>query len=135
MHSWSQGAVTSKQEEPHEDLQHALQILVGEKLSSITFVMDYWQLDFDGRGAFTVTSQITVTSVQWATSSEEPGFRDRLCEQIAKIVVSAEFRNDEGVCIAFEDGSVVHLSTRPQDYRGPEAIEFRRVERRQFWVT
>jgi hypothetical protein len=118
--------MTFGQEETYETLQHALQVLVGEKLSAVTFVLDYWQLDFDGSG-FTVTSKITVSAPPWMSSSGEPGFRDRLCEQIAKNVASAEFRDDEGVCIIFEDGSVVHLSTRPQDYQAPEAIEFRRV--------
>jgi hypothetical protein len=47
-----------------------------------------------------------------------------MCEQLAKIVLDAEFKEDQGVFIAFEDGSSVHLSSRPEDYRGPEAIMF-----------
>ena len=33
-----------------EDLETALRGLVTEQLSSVTFVMDYWQLAFDGFG-------------------------------------------------------------------------------------
>lgn len=109
-------------------LDNSLQVLVGEKLSSVTFALDYWQLDFDGHG-FNVMSKITVTGAGWTVDSGDPGFRDRLCDQLAKVVLYAELKNDHGVLIAFEDGSSIYLSARPEDYRGPEAIIFRRRDR------
>ena len=111
-----------------EGLDGSLQVLIGEKLSSVTFVLDYWQLDFDGHG-FNVMSTITVKDATWTVNSGEPGFRDRLCEQLAKIVLYAEFKDNQGVLIAFEDGSSIYLSARPEDYRGAEAIIFRRRDK------
>ncbi len=111
-----------------EGLDGSLQVLIGEKLSSVTFVLDYWQLDFDGHG-FNVMSTITVKDATWTVNSGEPGFRDRLCEQLAKIVLYAEFKDNLGVLIAFEDGSSIYLSARLEDYRGAEAIIFRRRDK------
>jgi hypothetical protein len=123
-------------EEPDETTQsltESLQVLVGEKLSAVTFLLDQWQIDFDGSG-FNVMSQITVTGADWACRSGEPGFRDRLCEQIGKIVADAEFEDDIGVSIIFEDGSGLQLSTEPDDYRGAEALLFHRTDER-WWVV
>jgi hypothetical protein len=116
------------------DLDNSLQVLVGEKLSSVTFVLDYWQLDFDGSG-FNVMSKITVKGPDWAVSSGEAGFRDRLCGQIAKIVLHAEFKEKDGVFIAFEDKTSVFLSTQDEDYQGPEALLFRRRDSKNLWVV
>jgi len=123
-------------EEPDETTQSltdSLQVLVGEKLSSVTFVLDHWQVDFDGNG-FNVMSQIAVTGADWTCRSGEPGFRDRLCERIGKIVADAEFEDDIGVSIVFEDGGGLHLSTEPDDYRGAEALLFHRTDER-WWVV
>ena len=35
----------------------SFQLVVGEQLSSITFVQDYWQFDFDGQG-FTALTRV-----------------------------------------------------------------------------
>jgi hypothetical protein len=80
-----------------------------------------------------VMSQITVTGADWSCRSDEPGFRDRLCERIGKVVTDAEFEDDTGVSIVFEDGSGLHLSTEPDDYRGSEALLFHRTDER-WWV-
>jgi hypothetical protein len=110
-----------------------LQVLVGEKLSSITFVLDYWQLDFDGHG-ITVWSKITVKCADRVVSSGELGFRDCLCEQIAKIVRSVEFQDGQGVLVSFADGGTIHLSAHPEDYRGPEAIMVQ-LRDKTWWVV
>jgi hypothetical protein len=114
-------------------LNKSLEILVGEKLSSVTFVLDYWQIDFDGNG-FNVMSKITVRGDGWMCQSGEPGFRDRLCEQIAKIVIHADFEDDVGVSIVFEDQSSLLLSADPDDYVCAEAIIFRRKDN-DWWAV
>jgi hypothetical protein len=116
-----------------QGIDSLLQMLVGEKLSSVTFVLDYWQLDFDGH-TLTAFSKVTVNCADWAVSSGDAGFRDRFCERIAKIVLSAEYRDDEGITISFEDGSSIHLSSKPEDYRGPEAIMLQCPDQ-TFWVV
>lgn len=95
--------------------------LRGEQLSAITFVQDYLQLWFNGPG-INVTNPLTVQSRQTSVTSWQPGFRDALCAQIAKIVDSVEFRDGEAFVLRFEDGSLLTVSLREQDYTSPEAI-------------
>jgi hypothetical protein len=95
--------------------------LRGEQLSAVTFVQDYLQLWFDGPG-INVTNPLTVHTNQLAVTSWQPGFRDALCSQIAKIVAAVECREGEAFIIRFEDGSRLSISLRPQDYTTPEAV-------------
>jgi hypothetical protein len=46
-------------EAKYEGIDRALNGIVGEQLSSVTFVMDYWQLSFDG-ATLTVYSAVAV---------------------------------------------------------------------------
>jgi hypothetical protein len=95
--------------------------LRGEHLSAVTFVQDYLQLWFDGPG-INVTNPLTVQSGQTSVTSWQPGFRDALCAQITKIVASVEIREREAFIIRFEDGSLLSVSLRDQDYTSAEAI-------------
>lgn len=58
--------------------------LLGEQLSAVTFVMDYFQLEFDG-------TRLIIFAPPIATVHDEPapGYRDRLCSFIAQRVTSA----------------------------------------------
>lgn len=94
--------------------------LRGQQLSSVTFVKDYLQLWFDGPG-INVTNPLTVMTPVQTITSWSPGFRDLLCEQIAKVVSNVERRSGEALAISFEDGSAMSISLRAQDYRSPEA--------------
>lgn len=101
-----------------------LDVLVGRQLSSVTFVMDYVQLDFDGAQLTTVTVPVVEVGgsrFTWDT----PGYRDRLCERIAEKVRSAEVKQGEDLRIEFESSASVTVSLRPEDYRTAEAALFR----------
>ena len=95
--------------------------IVGEQLSGVTFVMDYLQLQFNPPPIISVYTPVTVSSNGKAWSSGDDQFRNRLCEQITKIVKSVVIRDGEAFLITFEDGSTVSLSLKPSDYVGPEA--------------
>lgn len=97
------------------------QELVGEQLSAVTFVQDYLQLWFDGPG-INVTIPLTVHSGALSVTSWQPGFRDAICGQIAKLVKSIIYRDADALEIHFEDGSRVSISLRPEDYSSPEGI-------------
>jgi hypothetical protein len=75
---------------------------------------------FDGPG-INVLTPLTVNTSAVTIRSGSPGFRDVLCEQIAKIVAEVERRPNESLTITFEDGSALSISLRPNDYAGPEA--------------
>jgi hypothetical protein len=100
--------------------REAFQSIVGEKLSAVTFVLDYWQLQFDGP-MVNVMSRIDVRSDGGITRDGDFGFRDRLCGQIAKIVTNVDLSPDE-LTIGFEDRSVIAISIRDEDLSGPEAL-------------
>ena len=96
--------------------------LRGEYLSAVTFVMDYLQLDFSGR-TINVYNPLAVSSGDAAITSWQPGFRDLLCAQITKVVVSVEFLAEQALTIRYEDGSSVSVSLRRADYTSGEAFE------------
>ena len=99
-----------------------LQILVGAKLSSVTFVMDYVQLGFDGpRLTAYVGPRVTIKGKAFAWG--EPGFRDALCDRIGTIVRQAELVENDAIRIVFGDGEVISISLKPEDAVGPEAAE------------
>ncbi len=54
----------------------------------------------------------------------EDQFRNRLCEQIAKIVRRADCKEGDALVIEFEDTSTISVSLKDEDYGGPEAIIF-----------
>jgi hypothetical protein len=105
-------------------LSEAIQVIVGDQLSSVTFVMDYWQLSFDGH-VLTVLTWLSVTRDGNSVRSGDEVFRNWLCEQITKLVKHASFV-DNIVTITFEDGSTIRAFARDEDYRHPcpEALLF-----------
>ncbi len=97
------------------------QQLRGEQLSAVTFVQDYLQLWFDGPG-INVINPLTVHSGGLKVTSGQPGFRDLLCAQIAKVVAEVSYRDGVAFEVRFEDGSTISVSLRKADYTAPEAI-------------
>jgi len=115
-------------------LREAIQLVVGEQLSSVTFVMDYWQLAFDGH-VFSVLTWLSVTQNGRTVRNGEDGFRDRLCEQITKMVSAIDFAN-KVLSITFEDNSEILVFARPEDYRipCPEAFLFQSYKFKTLYV-
>ena len=68
------------------------------------------------------TRPLTVESAAGGVTSLEPGSRDGLCGQIAKLVDGVEVRLGEALVTRFTDGSTLSVSLRAEDYEGPEAI-------------
>jgi hypothetical protein len=114
--------------------EHALAELVGEKLSAVTFVMEYVQLAFDGP---------TLNAYTWPTIQlrdrvvrrDDPAYRDELCGRIAATVAGARVRKD-AIELAFADGSMIGISLRAEDLEGgPEAADFKGRELLVFYPT
>jgi len=95
-------------------------IIVGEKLSGVNFVLDYWQLQFDGP-AITVWTRIEVAENKSVLRDGDDQFRNLLCSQIGKIVEHANVTQD-GITITFADKSSISISLRERDLRGPEGV-------------
>jgi hypothetical protein len=97
--------------------------IVGEKLSAITFVLDYWQLQFDGP-IINALSRLEVSAGEISLRDGHDQFRNLICDQIGKIVASVALLQPEAFTITFEDQSSIKISLRWEDYRGPEAMIF-----------
>ena len=117
--------------EQDRTLADGLRKLIGSKLSSIEFVMDYVQLRYDGP---TLTAYTTPTVVRdndkyaWGGS----GYRDALCDQISHELRQVEV--DEQVRLTFDDGVSVLISLRDEDYTGPESLHFS-LDKDHWWVA
>lgn len=112
--------------------EEVLKDILGRQLSSVEFVQDYVQLRFDGPTLTAVTQPIVELqgeTLRWG----EPGFRDALCARIMRNVVSAHVIPGDSVRIAFDDGAIVGVSLRKEDYRAAEAVKFD-VTPARWWV-
>jgi hypothetical protein len=98
--------------------------IIGEQLSSVEFVQDYFQLRFD-MPTINVTSNHTIVKAAGAESTSwDDKFRNMICGQIRKIVRDAALEDGQELKIIFEDESEIIVSLRPQDQSSPEAIYF-----------
>ena len=97
--------------------------IVGERLTAITFVLDYYQFQFDGP-MFNVLTPVSVASAAGRAVSGDDQFRNLVCGQIAKVVRSASVQEGDAIVVTFEDGSEVRFSLKQEDYPGPEAVIF-----------
>jgi hypothetical protein len=101
----------------------------GEELSSVTFVQDYVQLDFNGPG-FTLFQWPEVFVAEGLQLGEgsyahgDPGYRDALCLQIGQSVETTSVEEGVALEIAFENGTIFRCSLREEDFDGPEAGQF-----------
>jgi hypothetical protein len=98
--------------------------LAGESLSSVTFVMDYVQLDFCGA----IITSFTYPTVE--ESGEEYGvsklgYRDALCRRIGIGVTSATLRESDAITIEFADSSKIVIHLTDNDFSGPEYANYR----------
>src|SRR5438477_12992635 len=109
---------------------NVFQQIVGEQLSGVVFVMDYIQLQFNPPPTISVYTPVTVFSHGEFVRSGDDQFRNRLCEQITKIVESVGVVPGDALKIKFKDGSVIAASLKQTDYVGPEAIYFQGRENR-----
>lgn len=83
------------------------------------FVLDYYQLQFDGP-TLTVMTPITVIAEERTTKSGDDQFRD----QIAKVAKGIEITESQYLAIVLQDNSQLRVSLRPEEYPGPEAVYF-----------
>lgn len=105
-----------------ETLNDALQVLAGERLSAVTFLKDYVQLDFDGH-VISAYAVVDVRDEDGTITTDDVGFRDALCGRIGWSVAGAEVQ-PERVVVRFEDGGEVGVSLKRQDRSGSDALSF-----------
>jgi hypothetical protein len=99
------------------------EIIVGEKLSAITFVLDYWQLQFDGP-SINVLTRLEVSVGGRKARDGDDQFRNLICGQIGKVVDGVKLVEHQAFTIKFVDESTIAISLSFEDYRGPEGMVF-----------
>src|SRR5437588_3157155 len=104
----------------HEEPE-PFQAIVGEKLSAITFVLDYWQLQFDGPSINALT-RLEVSANGYKLRDGDDQFRNLFCGQIGKVVSRVTLREPEAFEITLEDQSSISISLKRDDYRCSEAM-------------
>jgi len=94
--------------------------LISRELSAVVFVRDYLQLEFDGLGiTYNLFPLVQIAGSIWNADNEE--YRNKLCEQIGKNVVSFSAEK-ESLNIYFSDGSSILLSFSYEDLDLPEIV-------------
>lgn len=84
-----------------------LAILIGEQLSSVIFVQDYLQLDFDGR-RLTLNEWPKLFTLEGEFHFGEKGYRDELCSFIARKVERVD-ESENLIRMVFTDGSSIRV--------------------------
>ena len=100
-----------------------LDIIVGEFMSSVEFVMDYIQLHFNGSTLNAYTCPDVRTAINTLRPTES-GYRDALCSLIGATVERTEIRESDCLRIIFTESRAITISLRPEDAVGPESVEF-----------
>ena len=103
--------------------EKSLQMLIGEQLSAVTFVQDYLQLHFDGP-RLTVFSHPVIRFGDQTFYGGKSGFRDALCNNIAKKVTEVRVAYGESISIRFADGSTINIPLQDAACLDGEAVTF-----------
>jgi hypothetical protein len=99
----------------------ALSILVGVRLTSVAFVLDYLILGFDGRGLTSLVWPEIIDNGRKSSYGME-GYRDKLCSLIEKTTKSVAIDDDETIRVEFESGIEMWMPLRSCDRPGERAI-------------
>lgn len=99
--------------------------LIGEKLSSIEFVMGYYQFRFDGP-CINVYSDPYVIVNGKRLGRNQKEFNNSIISLISQVVKDCRFIDDVTLRVLFESGSQLFFSLKPEDnkYGLPHVITF-----------
>ncbi len=106
-----------------DDQLPRLEALAGEQLSSVIFVADYVQFDFNGPGLTAISDPIVVRG-ETRVRFPDPGSRDALCSLIQQYVKSASAIESERIEVTFDSGDRLLVPLDRASYTGPEAATF-----------
>ena len=97
--------------------------IVGIRLTSVQFTLNYLILGFDQKGALTTLVWPEVIQGNQVMRFGDAGYRDRLCELMDQVVTSAAIDAQDSIDIHFGTGtSHLHIPLRTYAGRGDRAI-------------
>ena len=100
-----------------------LRNLIGEQLSSVTFVQDYVQLSFDGPSLTLYNWPVVIVNDQ-AILQNEHNYKDALCAQIGIQVASVILTPQNFLALLFENKVTLQVLLREEAYVTAEAVLF-----------
>ncbi len=105
-----------------EQGEAVLDRIIGARLTSVDFVLDYLILGFDQKGALTslVWPEI-ISSAGSVLKFGMQGYRDRLCDLIAQVVSGVDVSKDETITISLGDNHL-RIPLQQRQHQGERAI-------------
>ena len=113
------------QSEPDSDWikkETALARLVGARLTSVQFILNYLILGFDERGALTTLVWPEINQGGERSTLGMPGYRDALCSLIERLAKGVKMEMDETISIDFDDGTELRIPLQSYKEAGERAI-------------
>jgi|HubBroStandDraft_4_1064222.scaffolds.fasta_scaffold269376_1 hypothetical protein len=108
-----------------DDTQSLWDQVVGEHLSGIVFVRDYLQLQFNSPPQINAYSKrIVVSSDGGSAKFGEETFANLAVGLIGRFVREVRVDAMQSFRIIFRDGAEIMVSLGPENYEGPEAVDF-----------
>ena len=96
--------------------------IVGARLTSVNFVMDYLIIGFDERGALTMLVWPEFHEKGMQTSFGEAAYRNKLCSLIECPVIGTDFSQDETIFIRFDSEIELRIHLQSNQTGGERAI-------------
>jgi len=96
--------------------------IIGARLTSVNFVLDYLILGFDERGTLTSLVWPEIISITGSVMTfGMSGYRDRLCDLITHAVSEVHFSEEETITISFGNNRL-RILLRQRQVPGERAI-------------
>ncbi len=100
----------------------SLNDLIGQRLTSVTFILDYVQLGFENYYGMSIFNPIRLMSRAGEIDYFQCGFKDLLCGLINHAVSKIEYEQEKRVAFVFDHAGVISVGLAEEDYSGPEAL-------------
>jgi hypothetical protein len=102
--------------------EEAIARLIGARLTSVQFILNYLILGFDEKGALTTLVWPEIHYERRTMTFGTQGYRDELCSLIEKVVKNVTMEVDETISIDFEDGIELRIPLASYKVPGERAI-------------
>jgi hypothetical protein len=102
--------------------EEALARLMGARLTSVQFILNYLILGFDEKGSLTTFVWPEISQGIKNITIDTEGYRDKLCSLIGVTTSHVILDLDETISIDFDDGSQLRIPLRSYKAPGERAI-------------
>lgn len=113
--------------------ENPLSILINRELGSVEFVRDYIQFHFDGPTLTAVTNPELIIDGK-IIKRESCEFCNLLLCCIGQIVSMASVKEGDAIKVEFNNGSILCISLKQEDYKDAEAAWFYLDNSATWWI-